>query len=112
MVISPTLALRRSNSSSRPSRSRSFIAASAADQGAVPPLAQAGRGDVELPGHGLQRLTAQQAGDGGQLAPGRVATLRPGTARGGAGVSVLGARRRPLGLVAVVLVHRSDLRLR
>ena len=39
-----------------------------------------------------------------------VATLRPGIALGDASVSVLSARRRPRGLVAVVLVHRSDLR--
>ena len=75
------------------------------------PRAQAGDGDIELADQGLQRLTAQEASDGGQLAPGGVATLRPGTARGGAGVSVVGARRRPLGLVAADLIHGSDLRL-
>jgi hypothetical protein len=82
------------------------------DQGAVAPRAQAGDGDVELAGQGLERLAAQQAGDDGELAPRGEAALRPGTARGGAGVSILGARWRPLGLVAAALIHGFDLRLR
>src|SRR3954451_4067242 len=59
------------------------------DQGTIPPPAQTSGGDVELPAHGLQRLAAQQAGDGGQLALRGEAAIRPGRARGGAGVSVL-----------------------
>src|SRR3712207_820369 len=81
-------------------------------QGAVAPFAQASNGDVELTGHCLQRLAAQQAGDDGQLALSGETALRPGPARGGAGVSGLGARRRPLGLIAADLIHGSDLRLR
>src|SRR3954469_15351711 len=117
MVTSPSLAFKRSRLKAVPSTITAVAFALlhrrlCRDQGAVSPRAQPGDGDVELAGHGLQRLTAQQPGDGGQLAPGGVATLRPGTARGGASVSVVGARRRPLGLVAADLIHGSDLRLR
>ena len=61
-------------------------------------------GTMKLPGNGLQRLTAQQPSNGRQLASGGVATLRPGRARGGAGIRVLGACPRPLGLVAANLI--------
>src|SRR3954463_1378815 len=113
MVTSPSLAFKRSRLKAVPSTIAAVALALlhhrlCRDQSAVSPLAQAGDGDVELAGHGLQRLTAQQAGDGGPLAPGRVAPLRPRTAQRSAGVSVRGARRRRLGLVATDLIHRSD----
>src|SRR3712207_8170304 len=47
------------------------------DQGAVAPFRQAGDSDVQLPGQGLERLVAQQAGDGGQLALRGEAPVRP-----------------------------------
>src|SRR4029453_647841 len=82
------------------------------DQRAVAPFAQAGSGEVELTGEGLEGFAAQQAGHRRQLAPSGEAALRPGIARAGAGASVLGARRRPLGVVAADLVQASALGLR
>jgi hypothetical protein len=55
------------------------------NQGAAALRVQASNGDVDLLGEGLQRLAAQQAGNGGQPALIGEAALRPATAGGRAG---------------------------
>ena len=62
MVISPTLPFSRTISSSRSSLLRSLSAASAGQQGPIPPFRQPRRRHVELPCQQLQWFAPQQAG--------------------------------------------------
>ena len=112
MVTSPSLALRRSSSSSRPSRSRSFIAASAATSARSrhslrrAAVTLSSRARVSSGSPRSRRVTAASLRRAEKRRSG------PAPPEGAPASAFSGARRRPLGVVAADLVHASDLWLR